>query len=312
MRKAILILIIFIFVFPVWVFAGELDKKSNTSSFSNIGFMKKPPKKLKEKFPMCDAFLKVDWIDREKKIGYSHYDLYRDGRKEKQKAFALIHLDESRPHYDYDLSVSEFEGVGKIGTKKIFSIIKKGKVFFNTNFLSIEFDNDEKRLDFDTIAGTRDVYDFTLADYRINVCIPYPDNQRVWIAEGKQIDKVYSKEEASKITAKIKTYAPSPFPLHGWQIGESWIVDLNFDGMEDYYSGGKIVYSYGIKYYDMKALWKQESDDTYGQWGFPPTQKICELKDPKEWVGGFFLTTDGKNFFLNNKCNLTELTHGGK
>jgi hypothetical protein len=131
----------------------------------------------------------------------------------------------------------------------------------------------------------------------------------MWIAEGKQIDKVYNKEEAQKIVAKIKKYVPSPFPLNGWNPGESWIVDLNFDGLEDYFSAGKVVYSCGGKYCDMKALWERESDDTYGHWSFPPSTKKCKLK---EWVGGLFLTTDGKSFFLNNQCNLTELTQRGK
>jgi hypothetical protein len=35
-------------------------------AITNIGFMESPPKELKEKFPMCDAFLKVEWIDKEK------------------------------------------------------------------------------------------------------------------------------------------------------------------------------------------------------------------------------------------------------
>lgn len=306
----LLMLSVLLVVATTEIYASETDKKSNTPALTNIGFMENQSKELKEKFPMCDAFLKVDWIDKEKKIGCSRYDIYRDGKKEKQKAFALIHLDESLPRFDYDLSVSEYEGVGKIGTKKVFSIIKKGKVFFNTSYLSIKYDNDEKRLDFlYTIADSRDARELTLADHRINVCIPYPDNQRMWIAEGKQIDKVYSNEEAAKIVAKIKKYVPSPFPFHGWQIGESWIVDLNFDGIEDYYSGGKIVYSYGSTFYEMKALWVRQLDATYDQWSFPPTQKKCAPK----WVKGpLFLTTDGKSFFLNNQCNLTELTQGGK
>jgi hypothetical protein len=220
----------------------ETGESTATPAFTNIGFMKNPPKELKEKFPMCDAFLKVEWIDKEKKIGYSRYDVYRDGKKGKHKAFALIHIDESRPYYAYDLSVPEFEGVGKIGTKEVFLIIKKGKVFFNTNYLSILHDNDEKRLDFNTIAGTRDIHDLTLADHKINVCIPYPDNQRMWIAEGKQIDKVYNKEDAQKVVEKIRKYVPSPFPLHGWNIGEeSWITDINHDGIEDYIGGANVV-----------------------------------------------------------------------
>jgi hypothetical protein len=48
---------------------------------TNVGFMENPPKELKEKFPMCDAFLKVEWIDKEKKVGYSEYEFYNQGKK---------------------------------------------------------------------------------------------------------------------------------------------------------------------------------------------------------------------------------------
>ena len=61
-----------------------INKERDNPVAENIGFMKKPAKELTEKFPMCDAFLKVEWIDKEKKIGYSRYDLYKDGKKDGQ------------------------------------------------------------------------------------------------------------------------------------------------------------------------------------------------------------------------------------
>src|SRR4030042_2676398 len=112
---------------PVFAADEKINNKEKGNPVpENIGFMKNPPKELTEKFPMCDAFLKVEWIDKEKKIGYSHYDLYRDGKREKEKAFALIHIHDVLPHFDYDLSVLDFEGIGKIGMKEVFSIIKEG------------------------------------------------------------------------------------------------------------------------------------------------------------------------------------------
>lgn len=298
-------IVTFIFLlkeFPI-VFSVAIGSENYMKPLlENVGFMKKSPDALKKKFPMCDEFLKVEWIDKEKKIGYSRYDLYRDGGKDKEEYFALIHIDDSRPHFDYDLSM--YGRPGEIRIEEVFSIIKKGEVFFNWNNLSIEYDNREKRLDFRTVSGTRDVYNFTIADNRINVCIPYPDNQRMWIAEGKQISKVYSKEQTARIVTKIKSYVPSPFPFHMWLPEESNIIDLNFDGIEDYISG-KIVYSYGNKYYDMTALWKRDADAEFWQWSFPPKPKKCVLK---KWWGGLFITTDGKNYYLNNECNLTDLT----
>ncbi|MBU3948407.1 MAG: hypothetical protein KJ826_09335 [Proteobacteria bacterium] len=186
--------------------AKEVEKNNALPVINNIGFMKNPPKELKERFPMCDAFLKVEWIDKEKMIGYSRYDVYWNGKKQKQKAFALVHLDKTYPTFNYDLSV--FEGKEKIGTKEVFSIIKRGKVAFPFSCLSVDYNCDKngscKSLDFTTIDITRQMYSLTLADNRLTVGIPYPDNQKVWIAEGKQIDKLYNKEEAVKLYKKNK------------------------------------------------------------------------------------------------------------
>jgi hypothetical protein len=60
-----------------------------------------PSQKLKERFPMCDAFLKVKWIDKKKKIGYSRYDLHRN--KGEWENLALIHLDANWPSFRYDI-----------------------------------------------------------------------------------------------------------------------------------------------------------------------------------------------------------------
>lgn len=300
-------LVIFVFCFQtiasVELIAEETSKNNTTLVLKNIGFMENPPKELKDKFPMCDAFLNVEWIDKEKMIGYSRYDLYRNGKRDERAAFALIHIDKTLPRFDYDLSV--FEGVGHIEIEKVFEIIKKGKVAPRDIYLTIRYDN-HKELDFEFVGLTRGD-SFTLADNRINICIPYPDNQRMWIAEGKQLDKLYNEKEASKILKKLKALTKFP-PELLWDRVDA-IIDANFDGLEDYFYGGGIIYSYGNKYFAMKPLWMRERDDTFGHWSFPPNQKKCEVK---YWLGPLFLTTDGKSFFLNNQCNLTELTKGGE
>lgn len=88
----------------------------------NIGFMKNPPKELREKFPMCDAFLKVKWIDKEKKIGYSRYDFFVDGKK-RGRITALVYLGDYMPSLDLDLYNYTKQGT----LQKIFSFIKAGK-----------------------------------------------------------------------------------------------------------------------------------------------------------------------------------------
>lgn len=303
-------LIGWLMMISVPIFANEQERNKVIPKISNIGFIENPPNAMKEKFPMCDAFLKVEWIDKGKKIGYSRYELYmKNGEKDKQAVLALVHLDKHFPRFNYDLS--EYQGVGHPGLKKIFSIIRKGKVVFNTNFLSIRDDANflnvqgdiEKGLDFTTTESTRDIWGETLADNRINVCIPYPDNQRMWIAEGKRIGEMYDEKTVLNISAGLKKFVPQ---LSSFEFSN--VVDLNFDGIEDYVSGASVVYSYENKFYEIKPLWMHQDDSEYGHWSFPPTQKKCGFL----LIGALYFTTDGKNYFLNNQCNLTELTTKGE
>src|ERR1017187_7732057 len=85
------------------IFAGEMGSKNAAPIISNIGFMPPPPKELREKFPMCEAFLKVEWIDKEKRVGFSEYELYNQGNKINRVAHALVYLDDDHPILDANL-----------------------------------------------------------------------------------------------------------------------------------------------------------------------------------------------------------------
>jgi hypothetical protein len=87
----------------------------------NIGFMKKPPKELTEKFPMCDAFLNVEWINKEKNIGYSNYEVIIKGKK--RMMWALVTLNDDIPTYGWDVYQYKQQG----GLKEIFEMIKYGE-----------------------------------------------------------------------------------------------------------------------------------------------------------------------------------------
>jgi hypothetical protein len=172
------------------LFAGEGKGAHTKRDISNIGFIKNPPKELKEKFPMCDAFLKVEWIDKEKMIGYSHYDFYLGNRRSIKKAFALVHLDKNYPRFDYDLE--QYQKAGRLD--EIFAFIKRGEVYFADVSLSIQGENrggENFQEDFTSIAddrGEKGNITFTLS--QINVCINYPDNHRMWITEGNLVEEL--------------------------------------------------------------------------------------------------------------------------
>ena len=281
--------------------ASDGKDGEGSSEFKNIGFVEKPPKELTDTFPMCDAFLKVDWIDKEKKIGYSRYDIYnRFGKKEERPALALIHLDQDRPRFDYDLD--EYEAQGQLET--VFSRIRMGQIFFKTTFLTIRYGGESSvnDMDFRNVNGVRDIGGISFSDYRNTVCISYPDNERMWIAEGRRLDRVYDETQRAALINRVKIYVED-FERRSGKY--SYIVDVNLDRKDDYAFEGMVVYSYGSAYYAMQM---HESRDGYSDWAFPPSQRGCHMR----LLAGTYLTTDGQNYFLNNQCNLTELTREGE
>jgi hypothetical protein len=112
---------------------GKIFNKEKGNSFpENIGFMKNPPKELRERFPMRDAFLNVEWINKEKNIGYSNYEVIIKGKK--KMMWALVALNNEVPSYDWD--VYQYKREGRL--KEIFEMLKygedKGNIFVMTGF----------------------------------------------------------------------------------------------------------------------------------------------------------------------------------
>lgn len=271
------------------LFAEEMADKNIALDIRNIGFEENPPKELKEKFPMCDAFLKVEWIDKEKKVGYSHFDFYIKGKKRGQMT-ALVYISQFGASLRMDLYKYQRDGT----LQAIFAFIKDGKIVESKYELSIRQGKKE-------IAFFPAQRDFTLSERRQTVCVPYPDGQRMWIAEMKQVGIIYSDQEIEKKYAILK----QSFPMLLLPMFKKWsVIDLNFDGVDDYDYFGPI-YSFGDNYFEPENIGGGYHRE---ELSFPPTGKTCELKGG----GGHYLTTDGKSYFLGNQCNLTELTKGDK
>ncbi len=279
-------------------------------AITNIGFMENPPKELKEKFPMCDAFLKVEWIDKEKKIGYTHYEA-EDGNDDipgkKYSIWALVVLDSLRPVFNQD--IYQFKRKNKMD--ELMDVVKSGKVIPGDNLY---------------VIGNTRFYDTfirpVLSEYRQTVCMAYPDEKRAWIIEGKSAENSFSESQERELIAQLNDFKP-PFLTPEYAIAHNmnafdsftqelvdplWILDINGDGKPDLlrisFAKDLVIYSFGSRYYQMA---RKDFQVAYGfvSWSFPPHQKICELKPYGQTS---FLTTDGKNYFLNDQCNLTELT----
>lgn len=158
------------------LWAAGMKSENSASDVSNIGFMKNPPKKLTEKFPMCDAFLKVKWIDKKKRIGYSHFDFYVHGKKRGQMT-ALVYVGRPYPRFKLDLYKYQHKGT----LQDIFSFINDGEIVDQT-FLTIR--HKRKKITFFPAK-----LDFTLSDWRKNVCIPYPDEENNGVGVGPEDGK---------------------------------------------------------------------------------------------------------------------------
>ncbi len=57
-----------------------LPSLSRGQTFDNVGFMKNVPSELRQKFPVCDEFLDVKWIDPKQHIGRIRVTEYRNDK----------------------------------------------------------------------------------------------------------------------------------------------------------------------------------------------------------------------------------------
>ena len=279
---------------PAFAADGKFINKGKDDPVpENIGFIKNPPKELTEKFPMCDAFLHVEWINKEKQIGYSNYEIIIKGKK--RMVWELIVLEGDHLFLGWD--VYQFKRKGQL--QEIFEMVKNGEEKVTPLLIILTYK--DKSI---TIHGRSPNDDDSLADHRCTVCVQYPDKKRVWIAEGKSIKQNYSAAQQKKLFNRIEKAAGKPINLND-PVQKEWfeslyILDVNFDGKEDIVFKKSFFVTSHNMLYKVKRVYKYE--DEY-QFTFPPTGRTCHVKSR------FFpLTTDGKNYYIDNQCNLTELT----
>ena len=259
---------------------------------------------------MCNEFLSVTWIDKKRRFGYSHFQLYSpNGKLDSHESIGLIHLDKYSPRFDYNLGI----WLEQRKPDDVFSVIQNGRIINQgINWPELTFEQlNGKQITFQSFSHYRDLQPATLSDNFKNVCIPYPDGQLMWIAEYKHAEKVYSHDEIMEKSRKAAPFLQQ-FIAEENLIPDEMIrllsagLDVNFDGIEDYL-GGVFIYSNKGQYYLMTPMWRGQLDNNFGKFKFPPTNRTCEILLP-----AFYVTTDGKSYFLNNQCNLTVLTKEGK
>lgn len=290
-------IIVFLFICISSPLCAE-EKKVVTPKpiLDNKGFIKKPTKSLQEKFPMCNAFLNVEWIDKEKKIGYSNYEIILNENKERKMMWSLVWLNDLIPQVTID--IYRYKKEGKLG--ELFSFIRRGKLVPSSyNLLMIQ---DNTRKEYFLPTGT---FHFTWSDDQQTVCVACPDETRAWIIEGKTVKKGLNETEKAVLAEKITKALGHSFS-EKW-FNALWLLDINHDGKTDYVRGEAVEYSFGEEYYLIERIKLQAG---FGAWRFPPLNKECVVNKEVRWAYNLF--TDGYNYYLSNECNLTELTSSNK
>jgi hypothetical protein len=269
-----------------------INKEKRNPVPENVGFMKNPPKELTEKFPMCDAFLEVEWIDKKYNTGYTNYEVKIKGKK--RTVWELITMEGDRKFLGWDVYQYKKQG----GLKEIFEMVKYGEDKGNLLVMILKYKGKSVEIHLRTSGD-----DDSLADHRCTVCVPYPDKQRVWIAEGKSVKENYSAAQQKELSDRIEEAIGKPINLNDpvqKELFESrWILDVNFDGKEDFVFKGSFAVTWSNKLYLGKSVYKHPEFELT----FPPNGRTCRVKSFH-----YPLTTDGKNYYIANQCNLTELT----
>jgi hypothetical protein len=276
--------------------AQETQSKSATPSVSNIGFIQDPPAALRARFPMCDAFLKVEWIDKEKMVGYSHYEAIVKNKKnkfkgEKKKVWALVNM--KGPHrIDYD--VYQYKREGRL--EELFQSVREGEVSIGIPMM-IQIGDETIALYAGKVVND-DATHPLLSDHRQTVCVPYPDERRVWIIEGKSVGQSYSEAQIAEVSKRVEGSTGRVFPRD--RTASLWILDVNRDGTDDFlFEESLVLYSNSNRFY------MSNRDDKYPYFifTFPPGDGTCRIRMGRSYP----LITDGKNYYRGD-CNLTDLT----
>ncbi len=266
-----------------------MSSEETSSDMSNVGFMKSPPKEIVGKFPMCDAFLDILWLDKKDILGYAHYEAivkHKDGSSERRGIWSLVDMNARSP----DIAAGDmyqYKRQGKL--EPVLDMVRNGTW--------------RKHIRFHTIA-LRDYYGFSplLSDHRQTVCAVYPDGQRAWIVEGKTIEQSFGEEQQAELYKKLSDTAGSQIRPDFFK--NLWILDVNFDGVNDYLFDRAYFYSLSGKYYEAndKLIWTNTPRNFLVT--FPPSNNTCEIPE----IGARYITTDGKSYYISNRCNLTEVT----
>jgi hypothetical protein len=291
--------------------AGEGAGNRAAPDFGNVGFEKDPPAALKQKFPMCDAFLKVQWIDRTKQIGYSEFETPLEGKNGESLGrgrVSVVVMMKEYPAPEMRYEVSYYKRQGKL--KALFNALRNAEptgAWGGTGW-NISYEGEDFHVNFN-VGPDDSSFEQVLTDHHQTVCVVYPDGRRAWISEGRRPGKIYDQGRLDSLFGDLKSGGAG---IARGELAESWILDVNGDGKPDYVNFGtrsSFTYSVAKRYYTTSLIEGTGRPRTGPRskhvpiYSFPPQDRTCAVKP---WPT--YLTTDGTSYFINNQCNLTDLT----
>ncbi len=289
--------------------AAEPHVTDATSEIKNSGFEKNPPAALKQKFPMCNEFVKVKWISKERQIGYSEFETplkNKQGKSIGKGKVSVLVMMKGDPDMWYEVSYFKEEGT----LEKLFDALRNGEIsagWGGTGY-DVSYLSDNFHLNF-AVGPNESDFEPVLSGYQQTVCVVYPDGRRAWISEGKRLDKIYDQAQLDSLLGDLKSAGAE---LDRYQLNQSWMLDINGDGIPDYVDfshRGFVTYSSGREQYKTSVLNatkapSRNTTDRNTRHALPLDYRKCtaKLADSK------YITTDGKNYYFNNRCNLTKGT----
>lgn len=309
-----------LFIFLICCIVSILPSFLLAQSYDNIAFMKNVPKELRQKFPMCDEFLDVTWIDPQRYIGKMKADIYV-GTEHKGMSHLII-LSKKWGAYNtvsfwnyiaYGISKEEYEN------KDFEKFIREAEFTFDKGYFLMTAKKGNKKMEFQISLTSEHPWNdrylskiATLSFFTKNIFLVHPDTETAILAEEKKpfIYASLSTEAQKSYNDVMKTVietceiiAP---PSKGYRCDMPTVryatsIDMNYDGVEDFLTGFSL-------YKDNKPV-KGRKLIYYSQGGAYRVVLIpedCFSKDRE-----ISIKSKEKAVYYQN-CSLTVLTKGGK
>ena len=255
---------------------------------------------------VCQRYIHVNWLSVDRSIGAASYDLI-DQEGKRRHVQALVFLGGHAPslqHQQMLVPSPKTAGISETRAQSLSgeSIIRDWNIEYGLRGGAVGFSDGKGhayRVEADA-GGFKE----SVGQRESGVCIRFPDGHRTWIVEMPSARARYG-DQLSRHFEEAVLSMPASDPMRPSlrKFAEAEVIDVNNDGLYDYPSLG--ILSYRGKYFALRRQSGSEQDlDRFGKVVFEGNGMTCEL-DPPDAI---FIVADRGAFYINRKCNLTELS----